>query len=68
MGEVYSRGLNNVAPRRDRNNKSLYADKAIDSAEERWQTAAIHRDRQRDRPFEAGATRPARQIDASAAR
>ncbi|ALN84536.1 hypothetical protein LC55x_1245 [Lysobacter capsici] len=43
---------------RDRglNNKSLYADEAIDTPAGRRQTVAIHRDRQRDRPFEAGAT------------
>ena len=37
-------------------NLSLHSDKAIDTCENRGQAVAIHRDRQRDRPFEAGAT------------
>ena len=32
------------------------AHKAIDKPENRWQAAAIHRDRLRDRPYDAGAT------------
>jgi hypothetical protein len=37
-------------------NPSLDLDEAIDTVGNRWQAMAIHRDRLRDRPEEAGAT------------
>jgi len=35
---------------------SLYSHEAIDLIARRWQSGGIHRDRLRDRPFDAGAT------------
>jgi hypothetical protein len=37
-------------------NQTLDPDEAIDTSGNRWQAMAIHRDRLRDRPEEAGAT------------